>query len=417
MELIVLSIPIFFTLMGIELLINYLKKKDYYRLNDSVTNISCGIGQQVVGLFIKFLTITIYFYVFRSWKILDIPNTWLTYALLFISIDFIYYWFHRLSHEVNFLWAGHIVHHQSEEYNLSVALRQSWIQNAFSAFFYLPLAFMGFTPEMFLTMSALNTLYQFWIHTKFINKLPFGLEYILMTPSHHRVHHGTNPKYIDKNHGATFIIWDKLFGTFQAEEEEVVYGITTPVNSWNPVWVNLHYWVDLFKSASHTSRFIDKIKVFLMPPGWFPKNLGGFKPAPEITPDRLVKYDEGVYKSLGIYVLVQFIICLGYTSYFLNVTSTMNQIQIIGFSIFIMLTLLVMGGIFEKQKWAMALEYIRLVSSLLLIAMLVDFNFASLPLWLVPLLGIIIFGSLLWYSSQIKWFKQNDRKIPTGIKA
>ncbi len=406
MQLIILSIPIFFTLMGIELLVNYLQKTHYYRLNDSITNISCGIGQQIIGLFFKFLTITAYEYVFYHWKVFTAPNSWITYVLLFIGVDFLYYWFHRLSHEVNFLWAAHVVHHQSEEYNLSVALRQSWLQNNFSWAFYLPLAFLGFTPEMFLTISALDTIYQFWIHTKFVKKMPFGLENILMTPSHHRVHHGSNPKYIDKNHGGTFIIWDKMFGTFQAEEEEVIYGVTTPVNSWNPIWVNTEYWVELYRTASKTTNIVDKIKVFLMPPGWFPKDLGGFKEAPEITPDRLVKYNVGVHKSLGIYVLVQFIICLGYTSFFLNITGKLNNIQIIGFSVYVMLSILVMGAIFEKNKWAIPLEFIRLFSSFLLVGLMANFDFTALPIWLIAIVAILVVSSVIWYSSQIKWFKE-----------
>lgn len=405
MQLIILSIPIFVVLLGIEIIINYVQKTNYYRLNDSIANISCGIGQQVIGLFFKFLTVAAYVYVFTNWKFFIAPENWITYILLFIGVDFLYYWFHRMSHEVNFLWAAHIVHHQSEEYNLSVALRQSWLQDNFSWAFYLPLAFLGFTPEMFLTVKALDTLYQFWIHTKFVKKMPFGLENVLMTPSHHRVHHGSNPKYIDKNHGGTFIIWDKMFGTFQLEEEEVVYGITTPVKSWNPVWVNAEYWVELFNTAAKTSKFIDKIKVFLMPPGWFPKELGGFKAAPEVSPERLIKYDSTVYKTLGMYALFQFILCLAYSAYFLNVIKDFNNVQIVSFSAYIILTLLVLGGIFEKQKWVIVGEYIRLVSSILLISILVNFNFTGIHYWFIGVLALILTTSIIWYSSQIKWLK------------
>lgn len=423
MQLIILSIPIFLLLLAIELIINYVQKTGYYRLNDSIANISLGIGQQIIGLFFKFLTVTAYVYVFTHWKFLTIGADWtfntpldflpetnrgtyiLVFILLFIGVDFLYYWFHRLSHEVNFLWAAHVVHHQSEEYNLSVALRQSWLQDNFSWAFYLPLAFLGFPPEMFFTAKALDTLYQFWIHTKFVKKMPLGLEHILMTPSHHRVHHGSNPKYIDKNHGGTFIIWDKMFGTFQAEEEEVVYGITTPVKSWNPVWVNAEYWVELFNTASKTTQFIDKIKVFLMPPGWFPKELGGFKAAPEVSPERFVKYDSTVYKTLGIYTFFQFLLCLAYSAYFLNVYQIYHysQVQIISFSAYILLTLLVLGGIFDKQKWVIAGEYIRLLSSVLLVLILVDFNFSILPYWFMGILAFILITSVIWYSSQVKW--------------
>ena len=158
-----------------------------------------------------------YLYLFKHYAIFDISNSFFNYALLFIGIDFFYYWFHRLAHEVSLFWGTHIVHHQSEDYNLSVALRQSSFQGFIAMFFYLPLAIIGFNPIAFVTINAFQTLYQFWIHTKTINKMPRWFEFVFNTPSHHRVHHGRNPKYIDKNHGGTLIIFDRLFGSFQAE--------------------------------------------------------------------------------------------------------------------------------------------------------------------------------------------------------
>ncbi|RZK53157.1 MAG: sterol desaturase family protein, partial [Pedobacter sp.] len=224
-DYIALSVPVFFILIGIELAYSFYKKLGYYRLNDSISNLSQGIGQQVTGLFMKTALFFGYTYIFENWRLLTMPkNVWIWIAL-FIAVDFFYYWFHRMSHQVNALWAAHIVHHQSEDYNLTVALRQSWFQGWFSWVFYLPLAWLGFDPVMFLTLSAFNTLYQFWIHTQAIKSMGM-LEHIINTPSHHRVHHGSNPKYIDKNHAGSLIIWDKMFGTFQKEEEQVYYGIT-----------------------------------------------------------------------------------------------------------------------------------------------------------------------------------------------
>ena len=207
---------------------------------------SCGIGSQVSGLFLKALTVLAYIKLYEISPLKGkIPNAWWVWVALFVGVDFFYYWFHRLAHEISIMWGSHAVHHQSEEYNLTVALRQAWYQGAFSFVFYLPLAIMGFRPEMFFVISALVTLYQFWIHTKLINKMPAPFEYIFNTPSHHRVHHGVNPQYIDKNHAGTLIIWDRMFGTFEPEVEEVVYGITKQSKSWNPIWLNFEYWVDL----------------------------------------------------------------------------------------------------------------------------------------------------------------------------
>lgn len=297
------------------------------------------------------------------------PKSVWVWILLFIGVDFFYYWFHRMSHQVNALWAAHIVHHQSEEYNLTVALRQSWFQGWFSWVFYLPLAFVGFDPIMFLTLSSFNTLYQFWIHTRAIKSLGF-LEYILNTPSHHRVHHGSNPKYIDKNHAGTLIIWDRFFGTFQKEEEEVYYGITKPLASWNPVWANLHYWDDLIKTAKRSPKITDKIKVFMKAPGWFPQHLGGFQHAPEIDEQNYRKYNPKYQSKLTGYVLVQFIIALAAGSIILFSYTKMERLSVISGAAFTLCTLTACGALLDQKSWLVKFEYSRLLLSFLLILML-----------------------------------------------
>ena len=273
MSLIVLAIPVFFLLIGVELLWTWREEKRFYRLNDSVSDLSCGILEQVAGVFLKTALFAGYLFVFERYRIFAVPaGSALAWVACWLGVDFCYYWFHRWSHEVNAGWAAHIVHHQSEEYNLTVALRQSVLQGALSWVFYLPLALLAFPPAMFLTVSALNTLYQFWIHTRTVGKLG-PLEWVFNTPSHHRVHHGRNPKYLDRNHAGSLIVWDRMFGTFQNEEEEPVYGITTPLANWNPVWANLHYWAELLRTARSTSRPLDRLRVFWKPPGWRPRDL------------------------------------------------------------------------------------------------------------------------------------------------
>src|SRR5256885_6333663 len=235
--------------MGLELLIARVQEKDYYSLADSVADLGCGLVQQVVEAALKTVLFAGYLLLYGRFRSFDLkaasPLVWIA---CLAGVDFLYYWFHRKSHEVNAFWAAHVVHHQSEEYNLSVALRQGAFQSVFSWVFYLPLAVLGFPPLVFLAVSSIDTLYQFWIHTRAIGRLG-PLEGVLNTPSNHRVHHGRNPKYIDRNHGGILIVWDRLFGTYAEEEEEPVYGITTPLASWNPVWANLHYWVDLASRA------------------------------------------------------------------------------------------------------------------------------------------------------------------------
>lgn len=392
-DYIALSVPVFFILIGIELAYTFYKKLGYYRLNDSIANLSQGIGQQVTGLFMKTALFFGYKYIFEHWRLFDLPNTIWVWIILFIGVDFFYYWFHRMSHQVNALWAAHIVHHQSEEYNLTVALRQSWFQGWFSWVFYLPLAWIGFDPLMFITLSSFNTLYQFWIHTRTIKSMGF-LEYIINTPSHHRVHHGSNPKYIDKNHAGSLIIWDKMFGTFQKEEEEVYYGITTPLASWNPVWANVHYWAELWQTAKKSDTLSDKINVFIKPPGWFPQKLGGFKAAPEIDALNYKKFDSSYSKNLILYVLVQFIIALACGSALLFLYHKMESLTIVTAAIFIIFTLLSCGGLLERKNWLKYFEFARLIFSLFALYLFKDmaiFNMLALTFLVVQL------GSLIWF--------------------
>lgn len=398
-DYIALSIPVFFLLIGIELVYDFYNKLKYYRFNDSISNLSQGIGSQLTGLLMKTALFFGYKYIFEHWRIFELPNNIWVWIILFIAVDFCYYWFHRMSHQINALWAAHIVHHQSEEYNLTVALRQSWFQSWFSWVFYLPLAFFGFEPLMFLTLSSFNTLYQFWIHTRGIKNMGF-LEHILNTPSHHRVHHGSNPKYIDKNHAGTLIIWDKLFGTFQKEEEEVYYGITSPLASWNPVWANVHYWVELLNTAKKADNIADKIKVFVKPPGWFPASLGGFKHAPEIDVLNYKKYDSNYNSKIVPYVLFQFIIALGVGSALLFLNSKLDIFQVILTILFTISTLVTCGALLENKNWLKYFEYSRLLLSVIV---LYFFNQLAIFNTLVLVTIIIQISSIIWF-----YYLQND---------
>ncbi|NVJ45683.1 MAG: sterol desaturase family protein, partial [Cytophagia bacterium] len=243
----VIAIPVYFLLIGLELVAHHYQSIKSYRMNDAITNINCGITSQVIGAFLKVMSIGFYTYLFEKFRLTTIENSTLTWVIAFVAYDFFYYWAHRMSHQVNLFWGGHSVHHQSEEYNLSVALRQSSTQIIWTFIFFTPMAFAGFDPLILVSVSGFNLLYQFWIHTEAINKLPKWFEAVFNTPSHHRVHHARNPKYIDKNHGGTFIIWDKMFGTFRQEEERPTYGITKNLNSWNPVWANISHYSDMMR--------------------------------------------------------------------------------------------------------------------------------------------------------------------------
>ncbi len=355
-RIIALAIPVFFALIAIEWF--FTRTRSYYRLSDVLNDLSCGMLQQVFTVFAKTAIFAGYIWIYSSIRVLELPlaEAWV-WVVCFIGVDFFYYWFHRLSHEINALWAAHVVHHQSEDYNLAVALRQSVIQGIFSSFFYWPLALLGFHPAMFLTLSAANTLYQFWIHTQAIDRLG-PLEWVFNTPSHHRVHHGRNPLYIDRNHGGTLIVWDRLFGTFQAETEKVYFGITKPLESWNPLWANLHYWRDLWVSARQTPRFSDKLRVFLKEPGWFPGDQGGFQAPPPVDGNQ-EKFDCPIPTTVKSYAVVQFTLAVVVTFVFLFVYSDLSQIYQLAVAIWISLALLNLGALLENRAWGLQSEMLR----------------------------------------------------------
>src|SRR5712691_9314596 len=364
MNYVVLAIPVFFLLIGLELVIARLQEKDYYSLSDSIADLGCGLVSQLFEAGLKTVLFAGYLYLYGHWRLFDIPGgavwAWVTCLL---GVDFLYYWFHRKSHEVNAFWAAHVVHHQSEEYNLAVALRQGAFQSAFSWIFYLPLALIGFPPLMFLVVSSLDTLYQFWIHTRAIGRLG-RLEWVLNTPSNHRVHHGRNPKYIDRNHGGIFIVWDRLFGTYAAEEDEPVYGITTPLGSWNPVWANLQYWVEVCTKARRTARLGDKLRMFVARPGWNPEDLGGFRPAPEVDRATARKFATAAPAGLQAYVALQFTIVLVLGVYVLADASWTPALRWTA-AAFIPATLVVCAALLEQRRWAFAAEGARVLAAAL----------------------------------------------------
>lgn len=362
MQIMLYAIPVFFLLIGIELLFARLSKSDLYSFPDAVTNISTGIISQVSGAVFKLVVFGLYFYLYENQRLMTIPDRWWTWAILFVSVDFFYYWFHRSTHEVSLFWGTHIVHHQSEEYNLSVALRQSATQMFLSNLFYLPLAFVGFSPVAFFTMSTFVTLYQFWIHTRAIDKLHPVFEYIFNTPSHHRVHHGQNPKYLDKNHGGTLILFDRWFGTFQKEEEEVVYGVTVPLRSWNPVWANFDYFLWLGKRVFSAKTFGDALKMLFKKPGWLPEYLGGSVAAKVEKSTDFAKYSTKTSGKLATYVLLNFVVVLLVAVFFLKWSAMVNDpfsAQILLMAGWICLSTASLGGLLEGKSWAVYLEILR----------------------------------------------------------
>ncbi len=265
------AVPIFAILIITEWALARWQKRKLFQFEDSIRNLSCGVIEELVAVLSRFLTAGVYVYLFNHHALAKIKPSLGSWFLALIGVDFFYYWFHRASHRVGALWAMHSVHHQSEFYNLTVALRQSAFGGFFSWIFYLPLALIGVPPEMTAAAYALNLLYQFWIHTEVIKTMGW-LEGPLNTPSHHRVHHGRNPRYLDKNYAGALICWDKWFGTFTHETEPVDYGVVNRLRSENPVSVNCEGWTNLWNKSKRALTVPQKIYSWVAPPEWEPNS-------------------------------------------------------------------------------------------------------------------------------------------------
>ena len=369
-RLVSLSIPVFFVLMALEYIVLRKDPDRRYRLHDAISSLSNGVGQQMLGAFLHVLSVGAYAFTYERLRVATIPENALTWALLVLGVDLMYWTYHWASHRVNFLWATHAVHHQSEEYNLSTALRQSWFTGVYSWIFYQPLALLGFDPKMFIVVYTLDILYQFWIHTRAVGTLG-PLEWILNTPSHHRVHHGIDPKYIDKNYAGIFIVWDRLFRTFEKESTEPVYGVVKPLSSWNPFWANVEPWAKLWEMSRRTKRLRDKLFVWIAPPEWAPADLGGVAKIPEVSRATQIRYDTPAPRVVNIYIVVGFLMASAATDVLLRFQKSLSPIETAAFVALVLASLAVWAGLEERKAWAVPLELVKLTGAVGLAAWLV----------------------------------------------
>lgn len=267
-HLLLIASPFFALLIGFEAVYDAWRKTREYAAKDTLTNMLLVIGSMIWGGLWIIPQLFVYTMLSRLTP-LHIPSTWWAWILVVFLDDFAYYWFHRVSHESRLFWNFHVVHHSSHHYNLSVAVRQSWFGGIIGWIFYAPLVLLGFSPTMVVAAHGINLIYQFWIHTKFIKSLGV-LEQVLNTPAHHRVHHGVNEPYLDKNYAGMLIIWDRMFGTFVPETEEPRYGIIKPVQSYNPLWLNLHAWAEMVEAMRTRSTIFEKLRCIWGGPGMEP---------------------------------------------------------------------------------------------------------------------------------------------------
>ncbi len=362
---IALAIPVFFVMIGVELLLARAKKARVYRLSDAVTDLSCGIQQQVLLIFERALQAAVFVWAYEH-RVATLPS-WADWLLAWVGVDFLYYWWHRMSHEVNFLWAAHVVHHQSEDYNLAVALRQSVLTSWTTLPFYLPLSFLGVSFPAFATAVSFSTLYQFWIHTELVGKKRGPVDWILNLPSHHRVHHAINPQYLDKNYGAILIVWDRLFGTYAEEVEPCVYGTTKPLASFNPLWAQVHYWPEMARMAAR-AHGMDKLRVWWASPAWKPR---GQEVAPGPPPSRATfhKYDPPVSRGRAAYVLVQYAALVVGTFTLVMWDARIPRTVLVLAAACVLGTVLSVGALLERKAWAVPVEVARVAVGLAALAL------------------------------------------------
>ncbi|MGN8139626.1 sterol desaturase family protein [Pseudomonas sp. 22105] len=397
MNFILYAVPFFFVLIAAELIADRWRGVSNYRLADAVSSISTGVLSTTTGLLTKGVGLVTYGFALEHLALFSLPadSVWV-WVFAFVFYDFCYYWLHRMGHERNILWAAHSVHHQSEDYNLSTALRQTSTGFLLSWIFYLPMAVLGVPLLVFVSVAALNLLYQFWVHTRHIPKLGW-FEWCFVTPSNHRAHHAQNALYMDRNYGGVFIIWDRLFGSFQEEDdnEPVIFGVTTPLASWNPLWANLQFYAQLWDDARRAEHVWDKIRIWFMRTGWRPADVAAKYPMNKPDLSQFRKFEVPLNSRQQWYVGLQFAAYVALGSYLMNLEHSLpTRALVLGWGA-VAFGLFVLGVALENRPWAGKLEVLRLASNLPLV-------------WLAPLVG-------LWPASPGIWVGLLCYSLLSGI--
>ncbi len=395
MNLVVFAIPAFFLFLYIEYTVAKARNKvgDIYNYDGSVSNISIGIAERMLDLFIAAAFYNVFEYVYRNFSLFEIPNLWYIWIGLLLAADFVWYWYHRLGHEVNIFWGAHIVHHQSEEFNYTVSARitafQALIRNCFWCF----LPFLGFHPDMVITVLLIHGSYSFFTHTQMIGRVRW-LEYVFITPSLHGVHHASNEKYLDKNFGDVFVFWDKLFGTFQPEEEKPVYGLTHPLKSRSFLWQHFHYYIEIAEACRRAKGLGNKIRVLFENPAKMDQDI---RPLLE---KRFLQASSGKDRKennfriyLNLQLAASILLLCWYTQYFEELSTTQKAFPVL----IILLTLINCGALLEQRKWIYYLEHFRILLISSWISISIDQPLLTVSVALCLLFLQYIFPMHKWY--------------------
>jgi len=365
MDLIAIAVPFFLALILAEFIYGIIRGRNTYRLNDTINSLSMGSLSSLSGLIIVGGSALIYEFVVNAFALTQLSaDSTLVWIATFIFYDLAYYWKHRLGHEVALFWGSHVSHHQSEDYNLGTALRQTSID--FHGFLFLiPFFIAGVPGEVLVATVSLNLIYQFWVHTQHVPALG-PIEWIMVTPSNHRVHHARNDQYVDKNYGGVFIIWDRIFGTYQDElaEEPAVYGLRKPLNSWNPLWANTHVYWRLLVDFVKIKGIKNKTQLLFKRPGWLPE---GYAKTCKATPiDLRSKYDPPVAGATKAYVFGQFLITVAVSLSLAGLATLASPVELWAAAGFIVLSLFTHGYVLDKRRLAAPLESARLLLAIAL---------------------------------------------------
>ncbi|MHA3787929.1 sterol desaturase family protein [Flavobacterium hauense] len=391
------AMPAFFLFLYMEFkLAQHRKKEHLFKYESSVSNISIGIAERLINLFVSASFYQVYYWVYNNYALLDIPGNWMVWIALILATDFVWYWYHRLGHEVNLFWAAHIVHHQSEEFNLTASARITTIQALIRTVFWSILPFIGFHPSMVITMLLVHGAYSFFTHTQVLKRVKW-LEYVFITPSLHGVHHASDEKYLDKNYGDMFVFWDKMFGTFQAEEEQPKYGLTHPLKSYSFLWQHFHYYFEIYESYKRADTFKGKWNAVFGSPAYMDQDI-----RPELEKkflqDRRLRLRELKFRG---YLALQIGLSVLLLTWFTFFYGSQGSVDKLFYLSFVLITLINCGALLEQRTWIYYLEYIRL--AILFSYLLYLEGYAELLL--LPIVVLIaaekIFSLGKWYQGYV----------------
>ena len=411
MNFIPYAIPVFLLLIVIELFWGWWKGNNTYRANDSINSLSLGLLSTVTKFVFLNIGLLVFSGIEENYAIWAFNSSSIGHWLLAILLyDFLYYWFHRVSHERQFFWGSHVVHHQSEDYNLSTALRQTSTSFFTTWVFFIPCFFLGMPISMYVSIASAHLIYQFWVHTQHISTLGF-LEWFMVTPSNHRVHHAQNPDYIDKNYGGLLIIWDRLFGTFQKEhrEQPAIYGIRVPLASWNPIWANLHIFINMAMDSWRTTSWLDKCRVLWSRTGWRPEDVEILYPAQKSNLDQFEKYNPDLSLLTNGAIVAQYILLSVFHLWSAGQVAQLSYGLVWATVAIQAYTLVVIGAILDGKPFARRLEQSRFL-------VLATGLYSSFSLNLITIDWLYFGIGALLLSAAVMWLSLKPTMAPVSSK-